>query len=137
MIDNINLYGGLVKVSQELAEIQAKEPGNRTPEEKEKLAIFDRLGTDENLLEAERAELLIQLVIEDEKLKGVAEGVIIDTGEISNYRNIVKNKIRETINEIKSGNIKIKPYNDKICRYCQFADMCKKDFSIDDSDDKE
>ena len=71
MIDNINLYGGLVKVSQELAEIQAKEPGNRTPEEKEKLAIFDRLGTDENLLEAERAELLIQLVIEDEKLRPV------------------------------------------------------------------
>ena len=91
MIDNINLYGGLVKVSQELAEIQAKEPGNRTPEEKEKLAIFDRLGTDENLLEAERAELLIQLVIEDEKLRPVYRNRYKVNRELLNQHPLLEN----------------------------------------------
>ena len=70
-IENVNLYGGLIRAAQELAEIQAKNPMDRTQEEIEKIAIFDRLGTDTSLSEVERAELFIKLVIGDEKLRPI------------------------------------------------------------------
>lgn len=70
-IENVNLFGGLVKIAQDLAEIQAKNPEDRTQEETERLAIFDRLGTDNTLSEAERSELLIKLIIQEDKLRPI------------------------------------------------------------------
>lgn len=70
-IENVNLFGGLVKTAQDLAEIQSKNPEDRTQEEAERLAIFDRLGTDNTLSEAERAELLIKLVIQEDKSRPI------------------------------------------------------------------
>ena len=70
-IDNINLAIGFIKTAQDLAVIQSKKTEERTPEENERLAIFDRLGKDNKLTEAKRAELLINLVIEEEELRPV------------------------------------------------------------------
>ena len=70
-IENVNLYGGLVRAAQELVELQEKKLEDRTQEEIEKIAIFDRLGTDTSLSEVERAELFIKLVIGDEKLRPI------------------------------------------------------------------
>lgn len=65
-IENINLYGGLVRVAQEISLIQEKKERKRSPEEASKLALFDKLGTDINLTEKERARILIELIISDE-----------------------------------------------------------------------
>lgn len=65
-IENINLYGGLVRVAQEISLIQEKKEGERSPEEASKLELFDKLGTDINLSEKERASILIELIISAE-----------------------------------------------------------------------
>ena len=43
-----------------------KKERKRSPEEASKLALFDKLGTDINLTEKERARILIELIISDE-----------------------------------------------------------------------
>ena len=73
-IENINLYGGLVRAAQEISLIQAKPEEERTEEEAEKLAIFDRLGTDESLQGEERLEYLLKLAIPDPKKREVYRG---------------------------------------------------------------
>jgi hypothetical protein len=70
-IENINLYGGLVRASQEIAVIQAKNPSERTDEENNKLAIFDRLGTDEKMQGEERLDALLSLAIKDPKKREI------------------------------------------------------------------
>jgi hypothetical protein len=73
-IENINLYGGLIRASQEISLIQAKPEEERTEEETKKLAIFDRLGTDESLQGEERLEYLLKLAIPDPKKREVYRG---------------------------------------------------------------
>ncbi len=70
-IENINLYAGLIRVSQELSLIQQKTPSERTDDENEKLAIFDSLGTNSSLKEEDRLEYLLNLAITDSKKREV------------------------------------------------------------------
>ena len=65
-IENINLYGGLVKAAQEISLIQ-KKTGELSGKEKKKLDLFNELGTNINLSEEERASKLIELIIDEEK----------------------------------------------------------------------
>ena len=64
-IENINLFGGIVKASEDLAIIQNKKPEDRTDEEIIKLKLFERLNKDE-ISDTERLEILLQIVIPSE-----------------------------------------------------------------------
>ena len=57
-IKNANLFGGMVAVAEELAQIQKN--GVRTEEDKHKLEIFEQLKTD--IDEKEKVEILLELV---------------------------------------------------------------------------
>ena len=61
-IENINLFGGIVKSSEDLAMIQNKRPEDRTSEENIKLRLFERLNKDE-IDGLERLEIFLQIVI--------------------------------------------------------------------------
>ncbi len=63
-IENINLFGGLLKASQELSIIQAKNYNERTDEEKSYLECFESIRNG-NLMEKEKLEKLLELVIEE------------------------------------------------------------------------
>ena len=52
-------------------------------------------------------------------------GEYLDDGQIDSLIKDVENKVASSIDEIKSGTIKIKPYSDDVCRYCNFANVCK------------
>ena len=45
-IQNINLFGGIVKIAEETAEIQSKDERKLSLEEKRKLDLFNKLGRD-------------------------------------------------------------------------------------------
>ena len=64
-IENINLFGGLIKVSQDLAIIQAKKEEDRTDEENKKLEYFEKIQSKE-ISEKEKAEALLNLIVSDE-----------------------------------------------------------------------
>ena len=64
-IENINLFGGLVKASQDLFLIQSKSEEERTEEEKEKLKCFEDIR-DGELSEKEKLESLLKIVIQEE-----------------------------------------------------------------------
>ena len=64
-IENINLFGGIVKASEDLAIIQNKQPEDRTDEEITKLKLFEKLNKDE-ISDSERLEILLQIVIPSE-----------------------------------------------------------------------
>lgn len=61
-IENINLFGGLVKVSEEIAKIQRKSEEERTEEEEIKLMLFEKMISQE-LDEAERLNILLTLTV--------------------------------------------------------------------------
>ena len=61
-IENINLFGGIVKASEDLALIQNKQPEDRTDEEITKLKLFEKLNND-GISDSERLEILLQIVI--------------------------------------------------------------------------
>ena len=73
-IENINLYGGLVRAAEEISLIQKKNLADRTDEEKEKLEIFNALGTDESLTEEKRLEYLLKLVIQNPQKRDIYTG---------------------------------------------------------------
>lgn len=73
-IENINLYGGLVRAAEEISLIQQKNLADRTDEEKEKLEIFNALGTDESLTEEKRLEYLLKLVIQNPQKLDIYRG---------------------------------------------------------------
>jgi hypothetical protein len=57
-IDNINLFGGMVRVAQELAEIQKLE--SLTPEQMRKIELFEKVK--ETNSNAEKLEILLELI---------------------------------------------------------------------------
>lgn len=61
-IENINLFGGIVKASEDLTLIQNKQPEDRTDEEITKLKLFEKLNND-GISDSERLEILLQIVI--------------------------------------------------------------------------
>lgn len=65
-IENINLFAGIVKVSEDLAQIQQKPEQDRTTYELEKLKMFEKLGT-EGLTERQMLDILLSLAVPPEK----------------------------------------------------------------------
>lgn len=61
-IENINLFGGIIKVAQDIAIIQKKTEKERTLEEQNLLRNFDKIKQ-EKISEHERLEALLTLVI--------------------------------------------------------------------------
>lgn len=61
-IQNINLFGGLIKTAQDLSLLQEKGINELTPEEYHKLELFEALKT-EPLREEEKLHILLELVI--------------------------------------------------------------------------
>ena len=64
-IENINLYGGLVKTAEDLSIIQQKDESERTKEEQEKLDFFENIRN-KRYDEKEICEQLLQIVIPEE-----------------------------------------------------------------------
>ena len=64
-IENINLFGGIVKASEDLAIIQSKLEKERTREEQEKLEYFEKLK-DTEITDLEKLENLLKIVIPEE-----------------------------------------------------------------------
>ena len=65
-IENINLFGGIVKAAQELSIIQQKKPEELTEDEKEKLSNFEKLK-EEGTTEEEQLEALLTLVVKEDQ----------------------------------------------------------------------
>jgi len=63
-IQNINLFGGIIKTAQELSVIQEKEVDELNEEEKKKLECFENIKS-EDLDEKEKLEALLKLVIDE------------------------------------------------------------------------
>lgn len=65
-IENINLYAGIVNVSEELTYLQKKPEQDRTEAEKEKITLFERIGR-EKLDERQMLDILLTLSVSPEK----------------------------------------------------------------------
>lgn len=63
-IENINLFGGIVKSAKELSVIQSKDESKLSEEEKEKLKCFENIKSD-NLNEKEKLESILVLVVKE------------------------------------------------------------------------
>lgn len=64
-IENINLFGGIIKAAQDIAIIQTKSDQERTDEERDLLGKFEKLK-ETNVNEQEKLEILLALVIPQE-----------------------------------------------------------------------
>lgn len=67
-IENINLFAGIVRASEELNQIQQKPEQERTEEEQEKIRLFKRIGS-QKLTEREMLDILLTLSVSAEKRK--------------------------------------------------------------------
>lgn len=65
-IENINLFGGIVKASKKISEIQKKDVYQVTNDEKKMLDSFEKLSQD-NISEEEKLDCLLGLAVGDEK----------------------------------------------------------------------
>ena len=65
-IENINLFGGLVKASQELADISEKNPEELTESDKKKIEIFEKIKS-RKLDEKELLECVLNLSVSEDK----------------------------------------------------------------------
>jgi len=64
-IQNINLFGGIIRCSEDLAKIQTKPEGERTQEEKNMLEYFEQIKSSE-ISNQDRLEALLSIVIPEE-----------------------------------------------------------------------
>lgn len=64
-IENINLFGGLVKMSEELAKIQEKTEQDRTHEEKRKIECLEKIK-DSTISQEEKLEAVLEIIIPEE-----------------------------------------------------------------------
>lgn len=111
-IENINLFGGLVKASEDLAIIQKKMPEERTDEERIKLKLFERLNKDE-IDDSERLEILLQIVIpkEDRDIYRNRYRVNSKLYEKSIVKDFIKKKLAKNKINIISKSTKSNIYN--------------------------
>lgn len=63
-IENVNLFGGIIRVSQELAEIQDRKRENLTEEECMKIDCFEKLKS-EGIDKKEKLDLLLSLTVRE------------------------------------------------------------------------
>lgn len=66
-IENVNLFGGIIKAAQELAIIQSKDPQEITEEDKARLMWLSKIKSS-NIDENERLEALLSLTVEDKEV---------------------------------------------------------------------
>ena len=112
-IENINLFGGLVKSAQELAEIQKKPENERKEEDNKKLALFDKIN-DPEASEKEVLDALLSLTVEEEDKHIYEERYDINNElfkeneqissmmkeQASSEKIIPKKKVKETISDV-------------------------------------
>ena len=71
-IENINLFGGIIKISQEIADIQSKNENDLTDEEKQKLDKFNKIKR-KRIKKREKLQALLDLVIEKKEQENYIE----------------------------------------------------------------
>ena len=67
-IENINLFGGIIKAAEEIAKIQAKSEGERTELERITLEYFEKLRNNE-MSDSEKLNCLLSITIPEEDKK--------------------------------------------------------------------
>lgn len=65
-IENINLFGGIVKAAEEIAQIQRKSETTRSEEEQKKIELFERISNG-NKSEEEILDILLTLSVSSDK----------------------------------------------------------------------
>lgn len=98
-IENINLFGGIIKAAEELTNIQNKPEEERTDEEKEKLRNFEEIKNSE-LDDKERFEKLMVIAIKKENRK-IYRGRFNTNSKLMQQNKTVERKITKFVT--KSG----------------------------------
>lgn len=100
-IQNINLYGGIIKVAQLLSEIQEKDKTKRNEYESELLENFENLKLEKN--NKKKLEYLLNILIEDETQRKIYRNRYNTNIQLLQYEkklnNLIKSKI--TVKNIK------------------------------------
>ena len=88
-IENINLFGGIIKAAKEVTDIQNKSKEERTPEEKIKLANLYKIN-DDRVGDNERLEALLNLVVSEDQRDIYRERYIKNITELEKNPKIKK-----------------------------------------------
>ena len=99
-IQNINLFGGIIKAAENLSKIQAKPNEQRTEEEQKMLASFKKIKNEE-ISQEEKLELLLSIVIPEKERNIYRERYNVNSKLLEKYhyiqerlsRKIAKSKI--------------------------------------------
>ena len=59
------------------------------------------------------------------------------TSSFKGLIDVVHEKIKSSIGDMKGGVIKADPYEEKNCKYCQFINLCKKDMAIEGDEESD
>lgn len=91
-IENINLYGSIIKIAEEIANIERKEEAQMTLQEKKKYGLYKKLHFTSS--DKEKIELLISLLFDDEHQREIYRKrymknrfLVLQHKEISSYLN--------------------------------------------------
>ena len=129
-IENINLFGGIVKASEDLTLIQNKQPEDRTDEEITKLKLFEKLNND-GISDSERLEILLQIVI------SIEDRDIYRKRYITNSKLYEKSVVKDFIRK-KLSKKKINFNSTRIKKFGVEQRVSKNnEYTIDDSDREE
>ena len=63
-----------------------------------------------------------------------------DTNSTASFKgliDVVHEKIKSSIGDMKGGVIKAAPYNDDNCKYCPYVNICKKDTAIENDEESD
>lgn len=94
-IDNINLFGSIIRVSQHLAKIIEKDNSQQTFEEKRKLKIFEKLK--KGIDDYEKLELLLDLLFENNSVKNSYKNRYIKNDKLlkedNHFYELIKSKV--------------------------------------------
>lgn len=60
-------------------------------------------------------------------LKNSRKGTKLSQEELNNFYSLLKDRIIEIGDSIRKGDFFVKPINDKICNYCDYKDICRKE----------
>ena len=129
-IENINLFGEIVKAAEDLALIQNKQREDRTDEEITKLKLFEKLNND-GISDSERLEILLQIVI------SIEDRDIYRKRYITNSKLYEKSVVKDFIRK-KLSKKKINFNSTRIKKFGVEQRVSKNnEYTIDDSDREE
>ncbi len=95
IIDNIEIYGGLIKAARNLAKIQDIKKEERTEKQKKAIQIFSRIKNND-ISEEEKAKLLLSLIVPPEK-KDIFYNRYIENNKLIEKDKQVKKIIDENV----------------------------------------